>query len=223
MACTALFIFYSPLTRASGAQINPAVTITFVRLGKMKKWDAFYYIVFQFVGGTAAVYGMAAIMGEMLVGPPVNFAATVPGKGGKWQALYTEFVISFAMMSMILFTSSHRRWKKYTRIIAGAFVCLFVIIAGPISGFGMNPARSFSSALPSGLWTAFWIYLFIPIAGMLAAAEVQLLFKSGLLKLNINSHQPDAGRWLRRQTIAKTENKKRYEENHQVHTNRHSG
>jgi hypothetical protein len=38
----------------------------------------------------------------------------------------------------------------------------------------MNPARSFASAFPSGVWTSFWIYLIIPFAGMLSAAEFYL-------------------------------------------------
>src|SRR5215210_2287716 len=42
MGATALFIFYSPFTSPSGSQINPAVTLTFLRLGKIKKWDAFF-------------------------------------------------------------------------------------------------------------------------------------------------------------------------------------
>src|SRR5262245_18811729 len=32
MGSTALFIFYSPLTAPSGSQINPAVTLSFLRL-----------------------------------------------------------------------------------------------------------------------------------------------------------------------------------------------
>jgi aquaporin Z len=52
---------------------------------------------------------------------------------------------------------------------------MWVLVAAPMSGFGMNPARSFASALPAGIWTAFWIYLFIPFAGMLLAAEFYLL------------------------------------------------
>ena len=56
MGATALFIFYSPFTAPSGSQINPAVTFTFLRLGKMCHWDAVFFIVFQFIGGTLAVY-----------------------------------------------------------------------------------------------------------------------------------------------------------------------
>jgi aquaporin Z len=66
MAITALLIFYSPLTAPSGSHINPAVTITFLRLNKMCKYDALFYIVFQFIGGTLAVYIMGAFLGNTL-------------------------------------------------------------------------------------------------------------------------------------------------------------
>jgi len=171
MGSTALFIFYSPWTAPSGSQINPAVTITFLRLDKMCRYDALFFIIFQIIGGTIAVFVMQLIMGGILVNPPVNSVATVPGKSGVWPAFFTELIIAFSMMTMVLFTSSNEKLKKYTRIIAGCMVCLYVIFAGPVSGFGMNPARTFASALPAHTWTAFWIYMIVPFAGMLSAAE----------------------------------------------------
>jgi len=86
-------------------------------------------------------------------------------------AAITEFFIGFMMISMVLFTSVSKQLKKHTRKFAACLVCCYVIFAGPVSGFGMNPARSFASAFPSGIYTAFWIYMLIPFAGMLAAAE----------------------------------------------------
>jgi len=175
MGFTALLIFYSPFTAPSGSHINPSVTIVFFRLGKMCKWDSFFYIIFQCCGGIFAVYIMALLMGDTLKNAPVNYLTTVPGKYGVWPAAVVEFIIAFLMIAMVLFTSADERWKKYTRIIAGCLVCAYVIIAGPISGFGMNPARSFASAVPAHIYTAFWIYMFIPFAGMLLAAELFLV------------------------------------------------
>lgn len=176
MGATALFIFYSPFTSPSGSQINPAVTLCFLRLKKISRWDAFFYIVFQMIGGTLAVYAMAFFIGNNLTSAPVNYAVTVPAQSVT-QAFATEFIIGFVMMSMVLFTSSHQRLKEYTRLISGCFVCLYVIIAGPISGFGMNPARSLASAIPSNTWTAFWIYAFVPIGSMLLATEFFLVIQ----------------------------------------------
>jgi aquaporin Z len=174
MGTTALLIFYSPITAPSGAQINPAVSITFLRLNKMCRYDTMFFILFQLAGGVVAVVAMQSIMGELLTKTPVLSVVTVPGKYGITKAAITEFFIAFITMSMVLFTSHHTTLKKYTRIFAACLVCLWVITAGPVSGFGMNPARSFASALPANIWTAFWIYLIMPFAGMLSAAEVFL-------------------------------------------------
>ena len=178
MGATALFVFYSPFTAPSGSQINPAVTFTFLRLDKMCKYDAMFFVLFQIIGGTIAVFIMQQLMGNILTDPPVNSAVTVPGKNGMWWALITELIIAFITMSMVLITSNHDRLKKYTRLFAGCLVCTWVIVAGPISGFGMNPARSLASALPANVWTAFWIYIVIPFVGMLLAAEFYLLVES---------------------------------------------
>ena len=174
MGTTAVFIFYSPLTAASGSQINPAVTLTFLRLNKMCRYDALFYIIFQFIGGTIAVYIMAALLGKSLTLAPVNYAVTIPGKPGAISAAFTEYMIALVTMLLVLFTSNNNKLKRYTRIFSGCLVCCWVIFAGPVSGFGMNPARSFASAFPSHIYTSFWIYLFIPFAGMLSAAEIFL-------------------------------------------------
>jgi len=187
MALTALFIFYSPWTAPGGSHINPAVTLTFLRLDKMCRYDAMFYVIFQLIGGTIAVYIMQAITGAVLTDPPVSSAVTIPGKAGQWWALITEFAISFFTMTMVLFTSHHKRMKQYTRIFSAILVCSWVILASPVSGFGMNPARSFASALASGIWQSFWIYLFIPFAGMLSAAELFLLIQRRRCRLKNNS------------------------------------
>jgi aquaporin Z len=178
MGATALFIFYSPLTAPSGSQINPAVTLTFLRLDKMCKYDAMFFVLFQIIGGTVAVFIMQMLMGRILIEPPVNSAVTVPGKNGVWLAFVIELIIAFITMSIVLFTSNNDKLKKHTRIFAGCLVCTWVIVAGPISGFGMNPARSLASALPANIWTAFWIYLFVPFVGMLVAAEFYLFVET---------------------------------------------
>lgn len=177
MGSTALFIFYSPFTAPSGAQINPAVTLTFLRLDKMCRYDAMFYILFQFAGGVLAVYLMQMLLGNLLTAPPVNSVTTIPGKTGAGWAAVTEFLCAFITMSMVLFTQNNNKLKKFTRVFAASLVFTWILFAAPVSGFGMNPARSFASALPSGIWDHCWIYFIVPVAGMLIAAEFFLLIQ----------------------------------------------
>src|SRR5215831_18303239 len=49
MGLTAIALIYSPIGQRSGAHMNPAVTVTFWRLGKITTTDAVGYVASQFV------------------------------------------------------------------------------------------------------------------------------------------------------------------------------
>jgi len=177
MGLTAIALIYSPWGQRSGAHLNPSVTLTFCRLGKMRWRDAVLYIVGQFIGGVSGVLLAGLILRGSLARPEVRFAATLPGEAGPWVALGAEFFISFLMMSIVLRVSNHASLSRYTGLIAGLLVAIYITFEAPYSGMSMNPARSFASAVPSSLWSYFWIYLVAPPLGMLAAAELYLGMK----------------------------------------------
>ncbi len=177
MGGTAMGLIYSPWGKRSGAHMNPAITVTFLRLGKIPAWDAAYYVVFQFLGGLAGILLTAAVLGGNLTRPPVTWVVTVPGPAGAGAALVGEAIIAFLMMLMIVAVSNRRGAARFTGLLAGILISLFVTFESPYSGFGMNPARTFASALPSGIWTAFWIYVAVPPAAMLLAAQAYLAVK----------------------------------------------
>lgn len=121
MGVTALLINYSPMGKLSGAHMNPAVSITFLRLGKMKMNDAINYAAFQIIGGVVSVWLMAQFLGNAFRMTPVSYVMTVPGSSGVWVAFFTEAIIAFLMMTMVLTTSNHPTLSKYTGAIAGFF------------------------------------------------------------------------------------------------------
>src|SRR5262245_59997828 len=82
MGSTAVALIYSHWGRRSGAHMNPVVTLTFLRLGKITLTDAFFDMVAQFTGGLAAVLVVSAAARGALGNPAVNYAATVPGPAG---------------------------------------------------------------------------------------------------------------------------------------------
>lgn len=169
MGATAIGIIYSPMGKQSGAHMNPAVTLSFAALGKISFTDAFFYLISQLAGGIAAVVLMSVIIGTPFK-DELNYVVTVPGRAGVGLAFSLEAMMAFGMMLMVLVTSNIKKVSKYTGVIAGIFVMSYVILSGPISGFSINPSRTLASAIPSGIYTAFWIYMTAPFIGMFSAA-----------------------------------------------------
>ncbi len=174
MGLTAVGIIYSPWGKQSGAHINPAVTLTFLRLRKIAPWDAFFYILAQFAGGVAGVLLAATALGDGITHPSVRYVATLPGAHGLGVAWLAEFAISFLLMFTVLNVSNTTRLNRLTGFFAGTLVMTYISLEAPISGMSMNPARTLGSALPAHLWTALWIYFTAPPLAMLLAAEVYL-------------------------------------------------
>ncbi|MEZ5429390.1 MAG: aquaporin [Pyrinomonadaceae bacterium] len=174
MGLTAVGIFCSPWGKRSGAHINPAVTLTFLRLRKIVPWDAFFYIAAQFAGGVGGVLLSWLILGDLLEDAGVNFVVTVPGKTGAGAGFAAEVIISFLMMTMVLFTANSLRLSRFTPFFAGFLVAFYITFENPFSGMSMNPARSFGSSVVAGVWTGWWIYFIAPPLAMLAASEVYL-------------------------------------------------
>jgi aquaporin Z len=170
MGLTAIGLIYSPWGQRSGAHMNPAVTLTFLRLGKVRRSDALCYVLAQCVGGLAGVLLVYAIFGQALAHPAVLFAVTRPGPVGPWVALAAEFAISALLMFTVLGFSSRPRAARFTGIAAGCLVATFISLEAPLSGMSMNPARTLASAWPAHVWASFWIYLIAPLAGMQAGA-----------------------------------------------------
>ena len=172
MGLTAIALIYSPWGKQSGAHLNPSVTLTFFRLGKIEPWDAWFYIVAQFIGGTLGVLLSGAVWGHAIAEQNVRYAATTPGARGNGVAFVAEFFISFVMMTMILNVSNSVHVARFTGVIAGTLVATYITLESPLSGMSMSPARSFASAAPGRLWNSLWIYFTAPPLGMMLAAQV---------------------------------------------------
>lgn len=172
MGSTAIAIIFSPLGKRSGAHFNPSVTLAFLRLGKVKPWDACFYIIAQFIGGITGVVVAMWLLGTAVADPRVNYATTLPGPQGPLVAFGAELFISFVLMSVVLRVSNTKRLARWTGIFAGALVATYITFESPISGMSMNPARTFGSAFGASVWMSLWIYFVAPPIGMLIAAEV---------------------------------------------------
>ncbi len=172
MALTAIGIIYSPFGKRSGAHMNPAITATFYLLGKIRGTDAILYVLAQFAGGYAGVVLSELFTGTRLRDSSVNYAVTVPGPTGGVVAFLAEFAISLLMMTVILVMSNRPNLNRYTGLVAGVLIALYISFESPYSGMSMNPARTLGSAIPAHTYTALWIYFTAPILGMLLAQQI---------------------------------------------------
>ena len=172
MGSTAIALIFSPLGKRSGGHFNPAVTLTFLRLGKIRPWDATFYSLFQFAGAVAGVGFASIVLGKLVAHSAVNYAATVPGPSGPTHAFIAEVIITFILMTVILRVSNTKTLARWTGVFAGALVATYISFESPISGMSMNPARTFGSASVGSIWTSLWVYFIAPPLGMLTAAEM---------------------------------------------------
>jgi aquaporin Z len=194
MGGTAVALIYSRWGMRSGAHLNPATTLTFLRLGRVAPVDALFYVLAQFAGGVAGVLIASALLGHAFGDPPVNHVATLPGSRGALPAFFAEVTISGVLMTVILNATNNARLHRYTGLLAGVLIFTWITLEAPWSGMSMNPARTFGSAAVAGLWDTLWIYFLAPPLGMLIAAElyVQTRGRRSVLcaKLHHQNDQP---------------------------------
>lgn len=185
MGLTAIALIHSPWGKRSGAHMNPAVTLTFLRLGRVTRGNAAYYVAAQFAGGLLGVLFVTAVAGAAFTAPPVSSVVTYPSPPhGLAAAFVAECIIAFGMMMAVLGISSSRL-ASYTGVFAGVLVAMYIAVEAPWSGMSINPARSFASAAPAGMWQGLWIYFVAPPLGMLVAGELytRLHGRAGCSKL----------------------------------------
>ena len=190
MGLVLMAMVYSPWGRRSGSHLNPAITLAYLRLGKIGRWDALSYLLAQ-VG--AALAAVALLRSGVLLpeATPASLSASI-GPIGAWAAFVTELVLSASAMLLILFTSNHASWFRWTGVLYGLLAMLVVGCAAPLSGFGMNPASLLAVDLSGDTALLGWLNLLPPLLGMQLAVEAYRLFtgRSQVLcaKLAHNTH-----------------------------------
>lgn len=154
----------------SGAHLNPAVTLAFV----MKRlfpvaWLPIYWVA-QLAGAILAS-GVVAILFGVTVDAGVSTPHVPAGT-----AVALEVVLTTLLATVILGTADRARIVGPNAALAvGATIALAGLIARPIEGASMNPARSLGPALVTGRLESVWIYVLAPLVGAGLAVLVTLL------------------------------------------------
>jgi aquaporin Z len=166
---TGALIALSPIGRESGAHINPAVTLAFWLLRKVKTRVAFGYVAAQLVGG---MLGAAALRAWGGMGESVAYAATVPGPSGAWMATVGEAAATFCLVAGLFLFLGRPRLRRYTPALFPLLYAVLVWVEAPLSGTSTNPARSFGPAMVAGDLTGWWVYWVGPLVGTVAGVAI---------------------------------------------------
>jgi aquaporin Z len=165
----------------SGCHINPAVTIGFLTAGKMEAKEALGYIIAQILG---AILG-AGVLYVIVSGRP-GFTMPEWGLGSNgWgegylgqystqSAFIIEAVMTFLFIFVILATTSKFGNGAMAGLAIGVTLMLIHLVAIPVTGTSVNPARSIGPAIFAGgkALAQLWLFIVAPIIGAILAAIV---------------------------------------------------
>ena len=175
-------VFAYAIGGISGCHINPAVTIGVWVAGKISAKNAVAYIVAQLIGALLGALVLKTILDGRLAGfTPGEWAYGSDGWGKGYQneygtcaAFLTESILTFLFLFVILATTSKLGNGTMAGLAIGFTLVLIHLVAIPITGTSVNPARSFGPAILAGgqALSQLWLFIVAPIVGAVAAAVV---------------------------------------------------
>ena len=160
----------------SGGHINPAVTFAAVLTNKITPARGAMFVVAQLVG---AAFGVLLLLGTIPDAADTSLGAHTLGPGvSVWMGLTMEVVVTFALVFVVFATAvDSGGMGNLAPIAIGLIVLVDHLVAVPITGASMNPARSFGPALVAGEWVDHWIYWVAPLlGGAMAGLLYQFVF-----------------------------------------------
>ena len=166
----------------SGAQLNPAITLGELAAKRISYRDAAAYIVAQLAAATLAaavcrlIYPHDAIalcsLGTPLPSRWVEGTTSPLGVSGT--LLVVEIVLSMLFVLAWQWARDEQGDgpRSASAIVVGATWAFCILAAQPVTGGGLNPARSFGSAIVWGDWSWHWVYWMAPVLGALSATAL---------------------------------------------------
>jgi aquaporin Z len=169
----------------SGCHVNPAVTIGALLSGRISLLEAAGYLIAQFAGGIA---GALALWGTFTTSPLYHPAVTGLGANGynsasmihigAGGAFIFETVLTAVFVFVILRVTSETASAPTAAIAIGLTLAVVNLVAIPVTGTSVNPARSLGPALVLGgpALSQVWLFIAAPLVGGVLAAGLHQLF-----------------------------------------------
>ena len=154
--------------RISGAHINPTVTLAKSLSGKLNRNLLLPYLTFQLAGALAAGLALRFVFPPNLSSQYLG-STTLANNIDPWSGLALEAVGTLIMVYAVLHVSSKNLPLNHQASIIGCTLFVLILILGPLTGAGLNPARSIGPAVSSTHFENLWLYVVGPLAGAIVA------------------------------------------------------
>jgi aquaporin Z len=184
----------------SGCNINPAVTLAMVLTRKLTWAQAVFYWVGQFLGaaiGGLVIYAIANNVEGF--SSKNNFLQNgwdqySPGGYGIVAAMFVEVVFTALLVYVVLSTTNRRFPPGFGGIAAGLALALITIVTLRVDNTGVNPARSFGSAVFAGpdALGQLWLFLVFPLIGAAVGALIWIMLDEARLEDTLFAEVPGA-------------------------------
>ena len=90
-------------------------------------------------------------------------------------------MVTFVLVLVVVAVATDSRVQRGIAAMAiGTALTVAILIAGPVSGAGVNPARAIGPMILAGQFTDWWAYLTAPLAaGAIAVALYDRFLRAG--------------------------------------------
>jgi len=190
-------LILSPLGRASGGHMNPAISLTMWRFGVFPGAGVVPYTVAQLLGSVVGVLAARVVWGEVIAERPVVYAALQPGPLWTIAELFAAETVSMAVIVLIVGICLARdRVARFVPWVVGVLIGTAIAVLGTSTGGSVNPARQFGPAVMSGETHFLWVYLLAPMVGAVIGAWLRqtIQHRRAVLTHRLCGTQPDGRR-----------------------------
>ncbi len=147
----AFAIMVSALGHISGGHFNPAITIGFWVTRRLSTLDSLAYWGAQLLGAVAAAFFLKMVVPEDIANNVFLGTPELMRDFPRWSGMALEGVATFFLVLVVFATMVDEQgsFRSVAGFGIGLTVTLGILVAGPLTGGALNPARAFGPALAS--------------------------------------------------------------------------
>ena len=149
----------------SMAHFNPAVSIAFFITGHIKSRQLPIYFTAQAIGAVLGTIFVKFVFGDYAL-----LGTNSPNLEFSMPEIIGYEILATALLMAVIYVVVHYKMSKLSGILIAGIIGLDVLFLGPVSGASMNPMRSLSPAIISGVTTDLWLYWSTPFIGTIIMA-----------------------------------------------------